>query len=64
MIGPQYHPVPVADFHAAGCAGKDALTRQQAKQIADRMSWARKGKTAAIPYRCEHCGGWHIGARR
>lgn len=56
-------PIPIEDFRLASCTGKDQLDRQTARQIADRMNWARKGKTAANPYRCDHCGKWHVGLR-
>jgi hypothetical protein len=63
MNAPAYHPIPVEDFRLAGCDGKDRLDRQLAKQIVDRMSWARKSKMAPNAYRCDHCGHWHVGAR-
>lgn len=57
-------PIPVEDFRLAGCAGKDSLSRQQAKEISARMNWTRRNKQPANPYRCDHCGGWHVGVRR
>lgn len=57
-------PIPVEDFRLAGCAGKDQLDRHTARQIAERMNWRRRGKQAAGGYHCDHCGCWHVGARR
>jgi hypothetical protein len=57
-------PIPVEDFRLAGCAGKDSLTRAQAKEVSARMNWSRRGRLPTNPYRCDHCGGWHVGVRR
>lgn len=57
-------PIPVEDFRLAGCAGKDALTRQHARQIVDRMNMRPRGTTKPNAYKCFHCGSWHVGARR
>lgn len=51
--------VPVEDFRLAGCAGKDSLTRTQAKEVS-----ARRNRLPSNPYRCDHCGNWHVGVRR
>jgi hypothetical protein len=42
------------------CAGKDKLpTRALAEQVASRMAH-RKGQCIS-PYKCEHCGFYHVG---
>lgn len=56
--------IPVEDFRLAGCASKDSLTRTQAKAVSARMNWARRNRLPTNPYRCEHCGNWHVGMRR
>lgn len=39
----------------AQCYGKDGLPPSLAHQI------ARRAKTPSVPYRCRHCGAWHVG---
>lgn len=40
-------------FKQAGCEGKDKLTPNLARKLAQ--------KTGRHSYRCEHCGRWHVG---
>ena len=58
------HRAPISEHQraeatAAMCAGKDALTPGLARKIARRMR--RKRKANVEPYRCPHCGEWHVG---
>lgn len=43
------------------CRGKAKLTANRAKQVAQQMRRADKGEVG--PYKCKHCGAWHIGSR-
>jgi DNA-directed RNA polymerase subunit RPC12/RpoP len=40
------------------CAGKVPLTRAQADEIVKRPRSLDKNRH---PYRCQHCGHWHLG---
>lgn len=42
------------------CTGKKKLGAVNAKLIARALS--EKGERVA-PYRCTHCGGWHVGSQ-
>lgn len=43
------------------CVGKNRYGETKALDVAGQMS-AKKG-TQFDAYRCEHCGGWHVGHR-
>lgn len=49
------------DAQVYACAGKDPLTRTQARDIAKRMRTRRKAPLMA--YRCGFCQSWHVGNR-
>ena len=46
---------------AMDCVGKQVFrTKKLADQVAARM---RASRTSALsPYKCQHCGEWHIGS--
>lgn len=44
----------------AACEGKVRRTRDGAKHAARRL---RKGGAAVAPYKCTHCGHWHVGGK-
>lgn len=43
------------------CAGKDRLTADRAKEIAQRSRRHKDNGPHLAAYKCHHCGGWHIG---
>lgn len=44
----------------SACEGKSSFPSfSQARKAARRMR--RRHASALAPYRCKHCGGWHIG---
>lgn len=51
------------EHKAASCVGKVAF---ESKSLADRVCGRRKGGKRDLcrePYRCIHCGKWHLGSR-
>jgi rubrerythrin len=48
----------------AQCLGKEPLTREWARKLADRLNKRKKRAIALGPYRCKYCGHWHIGNER
>lgn len=46
------------DAQLSACAGKVAF---ESPALAMRVNRDRKKKIRREPYRCEHCGKWHLG---
>jgi rubrerythrin len=47
---------------ASGCTGKERFeTRGRAESVRKRMMRSRRRGPHMRVYRCEYCGGWHIG---
>jgi hypothetical protein len=46
------------------CRGKQAMTRELAKSVAERMrrgrNWRKRHGTTHV-YKCRACGSWHVG---
>jgi hypothetical protein len=56
----------VSDAALLGCEGKNAFaTRSGAfvvmKAMTKRRNFDRRAGLVLCPYRCKHCGHWHIG---
>jgi hypothetical protein len=47
----------------AGCQGKEQLTPERAKQIAQVMNKRKKRDVAVSAYRCLQCKHWHVGGK-
>ncbi len=48
---------------AASCTGKERFeTRDMAGHVLKRMGMARRNGRHMGVYRCQYCGGWHIGS--
>jgi len=47
----------------AGCIGKERFeTRDQAERVRKRMARNHSHGRHVGVYRCDYCGGWHIGS--
>ncbi len=69
-MSPAYLRQPAArsepDPHVSGCTGKVRFeTYGDASIVRDKRAspYRRKGPAATEAYRCEACGGWHLGRR-
>lgn len=49
------------EYVVSSCEGKESMPAPVARRVAKRMT--RKHKVALEPYRCDLCGGHHIGAQ-
>lgn len=62
LQSPTVIPTPHRGAATMACTGKSPFaTQRQAARVAERMM--RKSETTAVPYRCPHCGAWHIAGR-
>jgi hypothetical protein len=56
-------PAGVDVARATSCSGKFGFdSRDQANAIAHRGGRSREVYSGREPYRCGHCGRWHVGA--
>ncbi len=39
------------------CIGKDPMTAELARKVAKKLK-----HNGASPYKCQHCGHWHVGS--
>lgn len=51
-------PLKSLHLHAQMCAGKEKLTGEAARKVAEKM---RKKRRRVEAYRCLSCGHWHVG---
>lgn len=53
---------PIYDRRVS-CEGKESMTQSVANQIAKKIV-TRRDSERVRAYRCDFCGGWHIGSRQ